>query len=66
MTGACANRMLHVPEMEAALSKSFLREALKDVRVGASGLSSDIHADADYRAHLVGVMARRAVQVSLQ
>ena len=27
----------------------------------ASGLNSDIHGSADYRAHLVGVMAQRAV-----
>jgi carbon-monoxide dehydrogenase medium subunit len=65
VTGASVNGVLLVPEMEAALSKSFLPEALKDVRVDASGLSSDIHADADYKAHLIGVMARRAVQSSL-
>ena len=65
VTGASANGVSHVPEMEMALSKSFLPEALKDVRVDISGLSSDIHADADYRAHLIGVMARRAVQSSL-
>jgi carbon-monoxide dehydrogenase medium subunit len=31
------------------------------VSVSADGLNSDIHADADYRAHLIKVMARRAV-----
>ena len=65
VTGAGANGVFRLPAMEAALSKSFLPEALKDVRVDASGLSSDIHADADYRAHLIGVMARRAVQSAL-
>ena len=65
VTGAGANGVFRVSAMEAALSKSFLPEALKDVRVDASGLSSDIHADADYRAHLIGVMARRAVQSAL-
>ena len=29
--------------------------------VPASGLASDLHADADYRAHLIGVLAKRAV-----
>ena len=66
VTGAGTNGVFHVPAMEAALSKSFLPEALKDVRVDASGLTSDIHADADYRAHIISVMARRAVQSALQ
>jgi len=34
---------------------------LEGKSVAASGLNSDIHADADYRAHLIGVMAKRAV-----
>jgi carbon-monoxide dehydrogenase medium subunit len=65
VTGAGTNGVFRVPAMEAALSTSFLPEALKDVRVDASGLSSDIHADADYRAHIISVMARRAVQSAL-
>jgi len=65
VTGAGASGVFRVPAMEAALAKSFLPDALKDVRVSASALSSDIHADADYRAHLIGVMARRAVQSAL-
>jgi carbon-monoxide dehydrogenase medium subunit len=47
--------------MEAALGKSFTADAIKDVAVPADGLNSDIHASAEYRAHLVNVMARRAV-----
>jgi aerobic carbon-monoxide dehydrogenase medium subunit len=50
------------PEMEAALAKSFTPDAIKDIQIKADGLNSDIHASAEYRAHLVNVMARRAVQ----
>jgi carbon-monoxide dehydrogenase medium subunit len=66
VTGAGANGVFRVPEMEAALSKSFRPESLSGIRVDASGLASDIHADAEYRAHLIGVMAKRAVQMALQ
>ena len=49
-------------DMEAALTKSFTPDAIKDIKQKDSGLNSDIHASAEYRAHLVNVMARRAVQ----
>jgi carbon-monoxide dehydrogenase medium subunit len=56
--GPCVFR---VPEMEAALAKSFTPDAIKDIAIPDDGLNSDIHASAEYRAHLVNVMARRAV-----
>jgi len=56
--GPCAFR---VPAMEAALAKSFSVAAIAGLAVPADELNSDMHATADYRAHLVGVMARRAV-----
>jgi aerobic carbon-monoxide dehydrogenase medium subunit len=56
--GPCVFR---VPEMEAALTKSFSADAIKDIAISDDGLNSDIHASAEYRAHLVNVMARRAV-----
>jgi len=48
-------------DMEKALSGSFSADALKGVKVDSKNLNSDIHGGADYRAHLVGVMAARAV-----
>ncbi|TNE41054.1 MAG: xanthine dehydrogenase family protein subunit M [Alphaproteobacteria bacterium] len=53
--------VFRVPEIEAALSKDFTEAALAGISVSAEGLNSDLHGSADYRAHLVGVMARRAV-----
>jgi carbon-monoxide dehydrogenase medium subunit len=60
VTGAGPS-VFRVPEMEAALAKSFTPDAIKDITIPDTGLNSDIHASAEYRAHLVGVMARRAV-----
>lgn len=56
--GPCVFR---IPEMEEALAKSFTADALKGVVISASDLNEDLHATADYRAHLVGVLAERAV-----
>jgi carbon-monoxide dehydrogenase medium subunit len=63
VTGAGANGVFRLPAMEAALTKSFTSESAQSVRVDSSNLTSDIHADAAYRAHLIGVMAARAVAV---
>ncbi len=56
--GPCVFR---VPAMEAALGRSFTPQALDGVIVQAEGLNEDPHAGADYRASLIGVMARRAL-----
>jgi len=60
VTGA-GPKVFRQAEMEKALAANFSADAMKNVKVSASGLNSDIHGSADYRANLVGVMARRAV-----
>ena len=47
--------------IEAALAGNFSAAALDGVSVSAEGLNSDIHASAEFRAHLITVMAKRAV-----
>lgn len=49
------------PEAEAALSRHFTPEALQGLSPDASLASGDLHASAEYRIHLAGVLARRAV-----
>ena len=48
-------------DMESALAGNFAAAALDGVTVKPNGLNGDIHASAEYRAHLVKVMAKRAV-----
>jgi carbon-monoxide dehydrogenase medium subunit len=47
--------------MEAALSKDFSEGSIAAIKVPPRGLLNDMHATAAYRAHLVSVLARRAV-----
>lgn len=47
--------------MEDALGSNFSAAALDGITIPADGMNSDLHASAEYRAHLVEVMAKRAV-----
>ena len=61
VTGAGANGVFRVKSFEEALKKRFAAKSLEGMSIPANGMNSDIHASPEYRAHLVGVMARRAV-----
>ena len=60
VTGASA-KVFRVTAMEQALDASFTPAALDGITVATDDLVSDLEASAEYRAHLIGVMARRAV-----
>ena len=60
VTGA-ASSAFRVPAFEQALAGRWSPEALDGLSVDAGTLNSDLHASAAFRAHLVGVLARRAV-----
>jgi carbon-monoxide dehydrogenase medium subunit len=47
--------------MEQALGATWSADAVAGIKQDADGLNSDIHGSAEYRAHLVTVMAKRAV-----
>lgn len=60
VTGAGPNAF-RVTDMEQALADDFSAKAIANIQVDSARLNSDMHASADYRAHLVTVMAKRAV-----
>jgi len=64
VTGA-APSVFRVPEMEKALGSRFAPDAVAGIKVSANGLNTDMHASGEYRAHLVTVMAKRAVEAAV-
>jgi len=64
VTGAGASGVFRWPEAEEALKARFAPKSLDGLKHTAQGINADIHADAEYRAHLIGVMAKRAVAMA--
>lgn len=60
ITGA-APSVFRSTDMEEALNSEFSVEALEGITLDAGEMNSDLHASAEYRAHLCTVMAKRAV-----
>ena len=60
VTGAGASAF-RAEALENALTGSFSADALEGMTIDAGDFNSDLHASAEYRAHLVMVMAKRAV-----
>ena len=60
--GACVFR---VPQFELALAKNFSPGAIAGVTVADVDLTSDRAGSAEYRAHLIGVLAKRAVALAV-
>lgn len=60
--GPCAFRQA---DMEKALGAKFAPESVASIKVKPDGLNNDLHASPEYRAHLITVMAKRAVQQAL-
>lgn len=61
ITGA-GPTVFRVAEMEDALNANFSADAINGIAVPQDDLNADLHASAEYRAHLIRVMARRAVE----
>ena len=64
VTGAGSSGVFRHAGLEAALSASWSPDAVNGVEIDSSGLMSDLHCTAEYRANLIRVMAKRAVQAS--
>jgi aerobic carbon-monoxide dehydrogenase medium subunit len=61
VTGAGQGGVFRQTAMEQALTAKFAADAVAGIATPPDDLNGDIHASAEYRAHLIGVIAKRAV-----
>jgi len=64
VTGAGSEGVFRVTAFEEALKKRFSHKVLDGLSVPAERLNSDLHGSAEYRAHLIAVLTRRAVEAA--
>lgn len=64
VTGASSGGAYRAKDMEKALAKDFSADAIDGCKVNASDMLADIHGSAEYRANLVKVMAKRAINAA--
>ena len=64
VTGAGSDGVFRAIAFEEALKKRFSHKVLDGISASADGLNSDLHGSAEYRAHLIGVLTRRAVEAA--
>ncbi|NVO55054.1 xanthine dehydrogenase family protein subunit M [Rhodobacteraceae bacterium B1Z28] len=65
VTGASEDGVFRWSEAEQALTKEFRPDALMDLQINPMNMIGDLHGSKAYRAHLVGVMTKRAVEATL-
>lgn len=64
ITGAGGDGVFRHEGMEEALKNDWSAASIADCEVNADDLLSDLHGDSNYRANLVKVMAKRAVEAA--
>ena len=61
ITGASNDGVFRWTEAEGVLSSNFSADAVAGLSLSGDDMISDLHGTGDYRAHLCGVMVKRAV-----
>jgi len=65
VTGAGSAGVFRIKDMEKKLGEKFAPEAIAKSKVAAEKLNSDLHASAEFRSHLITVLAQRAVAAAI-